>query len=379
MTTRGLAAAPKNPPMNTDTPSPPLPDEEESIRENLDWCYASVQEVSRTFAITIDILNEPMSTYTCVGYLLCRVPDTIEDSNHISSETKANLLRLYDDVLSPSSDTTATEFVQAVKPHVPDAAFADEPQNVDWDWRVTAEAERVFEVYESFDVDDRDDMRPPIRELTQGMADFVSRHVETPGEGLRVETVEELEEYCYYVAGTVGHLITNLGFGSAAGGREEVQEIAEGFGTLLQLVNISKDVYDDYHSEDNVYLPRDWLEEEGVSDQSRLLAEENRDGTARVVERVANHARSFRGHARAYLNSLIATNDETALAAWGIPYLLSIATLREVTNDPTLALEDTPAKVTRDEVYAVIDAMTNGEADLDELESTITEEPLHTA
>jgi farnesyl-diphosphate farnesyltransferase len=48
------------------------------------WCYEAVQGVSRTFALTVDVLEEPMSTHICLGYLLCRVADTVEDAGHLA-------------------------------------------------------------------------------------------------------------------------------------------------------------------------------------------------------------------------------------------------------------------------------------------------------
>ena len=56
---------------------------------DLDWCHEAVQGVSRTFALTVDVLDEPMASYICVGYLLCRVPDTVEDADHIPPAEQA--------------------------------------------------------------------------------------------------------------------------------------------------------------------------------------------------------------------------------------------------------------------------------------------------
>ncbi|MFC6757692.1 squalene/phytoene synthase family protein [Halomicroarcula sp. GCM10025894] len=52
-------------------------------QEDIEWCYDAVHRVSRTFSLTISELDEPMARDICVGYLLCRVADTIEDAGHI--------------------------------------------------------------------------------------------------------------------------------------------------------------------------------------------------------------------------------------------------------------------------------------------------------
>jgi len=78
---------------------------------DLDWCHDAVQGVSRTFALTVDVLDEPMASYICVGYLVCRVADTVEDADHIPPVEQARLLREYDRVLDPDDPTGAAEFV----------------------------------------------------------------------------------------------------------------------------------------------------------------------------------------------------------------------------------------------------------------------------
>ena len=59
--------------------------------------------------------------------------------------------------------------------------------------------------------------------------------------------LSDLERYCYYVAGTVGHLLTDvflIGAPQTQAARR-LRQHAEGFGLLLQMTNIVKDVTDD--------------------------------------------------------------------------------------------------------------------------------------
>ncbi|MFB6128786.1 MAG: squalene/phytoene synthase family protein [Halorhabdus sp.] len=56
-----------------------------------EWCYEAVQGVSRTFALTVEALEEPMASQIGLGYLLCRIADTIEDAGHIPPEEQASL------------------------------------------------------------------------------------------------------------------------------------------------------------------------------------------------------------------------------------------------------------------------------------------------
>ncbi len=351
------------------SPRSPLSDTD----ADLQWCHEAVQGVSRTFALTIDILDEPMSSYICVGYLLCRIPDTIEDASHIPPTEQAALLRTYDRVLDPEDSTSVAAFMEDIEPWLP--AEGDRSD----DWAVVARTSRVLATFERQPAAVKEAIRPPVSELVAGMALFVERYAEEGG--LRIQTREELEEYCYYAAGTVGQLITNL---VCRGDIEDQTErqlyaSAESFGLLLQLVNISKDVYTDLREENNVYLPATWLNAEGVS-QEAVCATENTRSAAAVVRRTANHARTFLDSAQTYLEA-VPEHDGNRLAAWAIPYLLAVGTLRELSDRPEDALSENGVKVSRQEVHAIVSRML-GETDreaLSDLRGTIHEQPLHQA
>ncbi|WP_297885540.1 phytoene/squalene synthase family protein [uncultured Halorubrum sp.] len=337
---------------------------------DLAWCHEAVQGVSRTFALTVDVLEEPMASQICVGYLLCRVADTVEDAGHIPPEAQSDVLRTYRRAIDPDEDADIVEFRAAVDEWL--------PAERDDDWTVVAEAPTIAATFEELDPEAQAAIVPPVLEMVDGMAMFVDRHA-TEG-GLRIGDRDELEQYCYYAAGTVGNLITNL---LTRGDLDEeratrLRETAEEFGLLLQLVNVSKDVYDDYTEENNVYLPAEWLEAEGV-EQERVVHPENRESSARVVGRTADYARSFLDDAQAYLETMPLSNGNT-MEAWTVPYLLAVGTLRELGSRPEDALTETGVKVSRQEVFAVMSAASDvGRDSLAELRQTIARTPFHRA
>ncbi|ELZ50702.1 Squalene/phytoene synthase [Halorubrum distributum JCM 9100] len=337
---------------------------------DLAWCHEAVQGVSRTFALTVDVLEEPMASQICVGYLLCRVADTVEDAGHIPPDAQSDVLRTYRRAIDPDDETDIGQFREAVDEWL--------PAERDDDWTVVAEAPTIAATFEELDPEAQAAIVPPVLEMVDGMAMFVDRHA-TEG-GLRIDDREELEQYCYYAAGTVGNLITNLLTREDIGEEraERLRETAEEFGLLLQLVNVSKDVYDDYTEENNVYLPAEWLEAEGV-DQERVVHPENRESSARVVDRTADYARSFLDDAQAYLETMPLSNGNT-MEAWTVPYLLAVGTLRELGSRPEDALTETGVKVSRQEVFAVMSAASDvGRDSLAELRQTIARTPFHRA
>jgi farnesyl-diphosphate farnesyltransferase len=333
----------------------------------LSWCHDVVQDVSRTFALTIQVLAEPMATYICVGYLLCRIPDTIEDAGHIPAGAQAELLALYEAVLDPEADAEPETFRNAAEEWM--------PENPDADWRVVRETPAVFRAFRAQPVPVKRAVRGPVRELVSGMERFVARYAETGG--LRLKTHDELERYCHYAAGTVGELITNLVCRADLDPETEetLRENSESFGQLLQHVNIAKDVHDDYAEENNVYLPAERLDAHGV-EQEEVLDPENREGAAAVVRETADTARGYLDDAEAYLETL-PEHDGNRVAAWAIPFLLAVGTLRELDAHPRVALTAEDVKVTREEVQAVVAAVVGGgnEADLATLRTRIAAEP----
>jgi farnesyl-diphosphate farnesyltransferase len=339
---------------------------------DLTWCHEAVQDVSRTFALTVDVLDEPMSSYICLGYLLCRVADTVEDASHIPPAEQAELLRQYDAALDPEDDTDIDAFAENVTEWLPEEAEREA------DWEVVESAPRIVRTFEALPEDVRAAITPPVREMVTGMGDFVERYADDGG--LRITDRRELEEYCYYAAGTVGNLITNLVTrGDIDPARERtLYETAEEFGLLLQLVNVSKDVYDDYEHENNVYLPDEWLDEEGVN-QDDVLDPTEQQGVASVVRRTTDLARTYVDDAQTYLQH-VPLRDGNTLEAWAVPFLLAVGTLRELQEHPEDAITGAGVKVSREEVFAVVSAMSaRGRESLPALRERIATEPFHRA
>ena len=143
---------------------------------DLAWCHEAVQGVSRTFALTVDVLEEPMASQICVGYLLCRVADTVEDAGHIPPEAQSDVLRTYRRAIDPDEDADIVEFRAAVDEWL--------PAERDDDWTVVAEAPTIAATFEELDPEAQAAIVPPVLEMVDGMAMFVDRHA-TEG-GLRI-------------------------------------------------------------------------------------------------------------------------------------------------------------------------------------------------
>jgi farnesyl-diphosphate farnesyltransferase len=339
----------------------------QSPREDIAWCYDAAHRVSRTFSLTISELDEPMARDICVGYLLCRVADTIEDAGHIPPATQSDLLRLYSRVLDPSTDESIEAFDDSVTRWV--------PETVTDDWEVVDNAARVLRVFRSLDDHAFETIREPVDELVDGMAMFVDRYDEDGG--LRIQTLDELEEYCWYAAGTVGTLVTGLVSQDATDEQtRQMTNNARAFALLLQLVNVAKDAATDIEEENNVYLPLDLLEAEGI-DHSDISDPDKADSVVPVIEQITERAEGYLDGAQAWLEAMPETRGNR-LSAWAIPFLLAVGTIRELRARPRDVVTEGNVKITRDEVYAVCQQFEGDESPpVGELRGRISRQPLH--
>jgi farnesyl-diphosphate farnesyltransferase len=70
---------------------------------NLMHQYEMLRRVSRTFALSIEQLPQILRDSITVSYLLLRVSDCLEDNEVMEAERKAELLRLWAQVLSETA------------------------------------------------------------------------------------------------------------------------------------------------------------------------------------------------------------------------------------------------------------------------------------
>ncbi len=298
--------------------------------------------VSRTFALSISLLPEELREAVGVAYLLCRIVDTIEDDPSIGVAPRAALFHGFERLVRHDR-VDPSDFAE-VGPVV--GTTADERQ-------LMGVSDAVFRVFRALPSSQREAIRPWVLEMSAGMRQTISRR--EPAGSLQLKDLEDLERYCWYVAGTVGELLTEL-FAVHVGRPELVTTFVDAeparFGLGLQLVNILKDVGED--AERGVcYLPQDVLRREGLSTEG-LLDPAHRPAALRVVDELTDVARA---HLRAAMEYTLAwpsgTADEVRLFCV-VPLVLAWRTLDVVQNgEDTLVRGRTP-KMGRAEVGEVV-------------------------
>ena len=139
----------------------------------------------------------------------------------------------------------------------------------------------------------------------------------------RYATFDDLQYYCYRVAGVVGRLIARiLGYT-----QEATLQYAETLGLALQLTNIIRDVGEDARM-GRIYLPQDELAQFGVSETSILAAQPTPEFAA-LMQFQFNRARDTYRQAIA----LLPPADKKAQKAGLIMASIYYALLLEIERD----------------------------------------------
>jgi len=315
-----------------------------------EWVNSHLQRVSRTFALSLDKLPEPSRYYISLAYLACRIPDTIEDSQKLTTEQKVNALDAYIEALEPSPNPEkASKFVESV------------PKFDGDDWELVQETEKVIVLLSELPENTQKVAVKWIKELTGGMRQFVKDNPSVGG--IRIQTIDELEEYCHYVAGIVGHLIVDCLLTIENGDEppedpEVLRHWAHEYGLFLQVVNISKDVFDDYEEEDSIFIPIDELRKNGIS-PTNITSPSNSEDVGEVVTDIITQTEKYEEDAEKFLSTLTEWNEKTQVG-FALPYVLAVATLRKVKEEAEKASQEEHIKISREEVLDIVTKLEQG-------------------
>ena len=188
-----------------------------------------LERVSRTFALTIRMLQEPFRTYASAAYLLCRIVDTVEDCESIGTESKCRYLLDFSNRLAGISH--------------PGPAREIFPEPATWDEHLTLNESAILTMVRSFPGPIQEIIFRYVQEMVEGMVMFLK--LQDKNGILHFESDEQLDQYCYYVAGTVGLMMNEIFAVISGTDKAASKESAVELGIGLQLTNIVKDIRKD--------------------------------------------------------------------------------------------------------------------------------------
>jgi farnesyl-diphosphate farnesyltransferase len=332
---------------------------------SLAFCYDVLNRVSRSFAVVIQQLPQPLRDAVCVFYLVLRGLDTVEDDMALDEDFKVPALlefheRIFERwvcfvveigerracvrargpaplLLGPSSTTTATPSPPHPKPSPPSShhhhhhtTTTPTPPNSGFHMQGVGYGEYVRLMQRFATVVDaflalhpkfQDVIADITKRMGAGMAEFIADKEE-------VRTVAEYDLYCHYVAGLVGvglsQLFAACGLEDARLGARSYEPLSNHMGLFLQKANIIRDYLEDIEEEPapRMFWPRDvWGKY--CKDLEDLKAPGNRARALAALDDLVTDALRHLPYCVQYLENL---RDRDVFRFCAIPQVMAVAT-----------------------------------------------------
>ena len=193
---------------------------------------------SRTYALTIPFLPEPTRREVAVAYLLMRVVDTFEDAEVWPASERCEVLDAFGALLhfEAAPDLAAAEALAA-------RLDADPPSSHAGYRELLHELPGLLADLAAIDRPQRAQIARHTQKMIDGMKATLRASAARDG-AIALTSLAELRDYCYFVAGLVGEMLTELMLLDApqlSPAAAELRASARLFGEALQLTNILKD------------------------------------------------------------------------------------------------------------------------------------------
>lgn len=293
-----------------------------------------VERVSRSFAFVIQQLREPLRREVQVGYLLFRLGDNIEDTSSLDAEQKRELLGGLLEAFSRGRAFQPT-LAQANARQWKDLT-ANEIDLLD-------HTDGVIEAFGALQEDARKSLLREAEAMFTGMARVQRDH--RKGGFVTLPDTDALEEYCYYVAGTVGDFLTDRFLAQLpwldTPRRAQLLGARRALALVLQVTNILRDVRDD-HEHGHIFYPVSLFDR---FDAGGLMTPEYGPEVLKASIRMARWLLPQIRLASAYIQALPHRNLPLRVFCT-IPYVMAVKTLTLSVGNPEI-LGETPVKMDR--------------------------------
>ncbi|GKB95568.1 squalene synthase [Tanacetum coccineum] len=236
---------------------------EKQIPSEPHWAfsYSMLHKVSRSFALVIQQLNPQLRDAVCIFYLVLRALDTVEDDTSIAADIKVPIL----------------------------IAFHQHIYNRDWHFACGTKEYKVL-------MDQFHHVSTAFLELKRGYQEAIEDITMRMGAGMakfickEVETVDDYDEYCHYVAGLVGIGLSKL-FHSSGTEILFSDSISNSMGLFLQKTNIIRDYLEDINEipKSRMFWPRE-IWSNYVNKLEELKYEENSEKALQCLNHMVTNA-----------------------------------------------------------------------------------------
>jgi phytoene/squalene synthetase len=199
--------------------------------QEINFYQPHLDRVSRSFAFCIARLEGEMREWVSLSYLLCRILDTVEDAIWPTASAQDEAFE------------TFARFLEQAPTSEQAKAWADSfPADIPTSERLLLEdSDRCFRNLQNLPEGVQVKIRGSVLNMYRGMRFFLAERREKGS--LRLRTLADVNQYCFFVAGLVGELLTELV-------RQRHPQLpatsrlfldAHHFGLFLQKINLLKD------------------------------------------------------------------------------------------------------------------------------------------
>lgn len=203
-----------------------------------------LDRVSRSFAYGIARLDQGLRFSVGLSYLICRLLDTVEDANWSNPSDQERAFAKFDSFMNrlPQS-REVEEWEKSFPQSIPET-----------EKELLRDAHSVFIEFHSLPLEERQAILNPVLSMSAGMRHFMLRKAKTGI--LKLQSLGEVNRYCFFVAGVVGETLTRLlqarskleNNGLLGNVKAVSLKDAIRFGLFLQKVNVLKDQREDEKS-----------------------------------------------------------------------------------------------------------------------------------
>ena len=279
-----------------------------------------LEGTSRSFYLSLKVLPKNIRRHIGLTYLLARLADTIADSKVGENKILLQSLKEYNARIQDSNkelpDFTKLASIQENKSESELLSDAIIPVN-------------YLEKTDKFTDSDRQKIRRCLDVIIGGQSLDLERFTDASGNQIiSLDNEEELDDYTYRVAGSVGELWTHMSLDHLFEMDSEMQEIlfikALNFGKSLQLINILRDLPEDLLM-GRCYLPKETLEKYDLTAED-LKDSKNMEAFKPLFDIYLDRAISYLNDAIEYIEMLPKNQYRLRLSCM-LPVLIGQRTL----------------------------------------------------
>ena len=302
-----------------------------------------LEGTSRSFYLTLKRLPKSVKGQIGLLYLLARISDTIADSGDSGGEDLQQLLEDYNNRAQGHSDS------------MPDFSNLSDIQDNPAEGLLLRGANGPIELLETSSLVDKELIRKCLNTIVSGQRMDLERFSDKKSEGIKsLKRYEEMDDYAYRVAGSVGEFWTEIcleqAFDASPEKKEDMMSSGVRFGKALQLINILRDIPEDLGI-GRCYIPMDDLEKIGLSPED-LLSSESINIFSHLLDEYIGRVEEHLDEAVRYIG-LLPHNQYRLRGACMIPVIIGKRTLDLLRKQNVLDGKNR-VKITRKEINEIV-------------------------